>query len=587
MTRPARGLAGQSFAPFQDPALVEKLALLILALLWVSPCLAADSLEGRWTGGFMLQGNWVAVNLRFAGPGDNTGDRADILFPSYGGGENILNVPLEGLKQTQEGLHFEIPIRAERLRFDSDKRLGWWWWMNNATKLDSIWGTFTYGTVTATLGVTRWAYTPVDSLEKYYGAYRVHPDHVISILRGWGHARTLNYVDYKTGQVGTLWQNPEGAFLSGVGLSVSYPTALKVTFDEEATGHVTGLSWKSWSPYRTNPAPKVWSEEKTEVTKLGAHKLDFTEERITCRNGDVTIAGTLILPAEPGRHPAVIVTPGDYGTNRNQLRLWAHNYVSHGIAAFIFDSRGAGESTGSVGANSFSDLANDVLACVQALKTRPEIEPHSIGLFGFSNSCWTVSLAASRSTDVAFLILQSFVGVVPWKQELFRAETQLRVDGFPEASVKKGADFMRQKFEVARTGEGWQQLQAVMQEAADEGWLPYTNPPASLERLRRNFGTNMTYDPVPAIESLRIPILAIWGDKDTYVPVPETVKIFKRAMAKAGNKDYVAKVYANCSHSILVTKTGSPSTGGTETNFQPGVWAMEAEWVLDHAPAFK
>jgi len=364
---------------------------------------------------------------------------------------------------------------------------------------------------------------------------------------------------------------------------VSYPIALKVTFEEDDAGDVAGLSWKSWSPYRSTPA----HTRGTDITKMGADKLDFTEERITCQNGDVKIGGTLILPEGTGRHPVIIVTPGDYGTNRNQLRLWAHNYVSHGIAAFVFDSRGAGQSTGSVGANSFSDLANDVLACVRALKARDDVDPHGIGLFGFSNSAWTVSLAASRSPDVAFLILQSFSGVVPWKQELFRAETQLQVDGFSENVVKQGANFMRQKFEVARTGEGWEQLQAIMQKAAGEGWLPYTNPPSSLERMKLNFQNNMDYDPVPALETLKIPILAMWGDKDTYVPVPETVAIFKKAMAKAGNKDYVAKVFPNCSHSLLVTKTGSPSTGGTETNFLPGMWTLEADWVLEHARRFK
>ena len=551
--------------------------LLIVAVLLSSlphACLGQPPLEGTWTGGFLLNGNWVAVNLRFASPGDSAGDRADLLLPSYGGGENVLNVPLENLKKVPTALHVEIPVRTGRVLFDGAV---------SPQNEKEISGTFVYGTVRGTFGVTRWAYVPVDSLEKYYGAYRVHPDHVISILRGWGHPRTLNYVDYKTGQVGTLWPAPQGIFYSGDGLSVSYPIALKVTFDEDDAGDVTGLSWKSWSPYRSSSA----HTRETDVTKIGADKLDFTEERITCRNGDVTIGGTLILPEGTGRHPVVIVTPGDYGTNRNQLRLWAHNYVSHGVAAFVFDSRGAGQSTGSVGANSFSDLANDVLACVRALKARNDVEPHGIGLFGFSNSAWTVSLAASRSPDVAFLILQSLSGVVPWKQELFRAETQLRVDGFPESVVKQGADFMRQKFEVARTGEGWEQLQAVMQNAANQRWVPYTNPPASFERIRLNYQKAMTYDPVPSLEALKIPILAMWGDKDTYVPVPESVAIFKGAMAKAGNKDYVTKIYPNCSHSLLVTKTGSPSTGGTERNFQAGLWDMEADWVLEHADKFK
>jgi len=554
-------------------ARIRSLFLVIAVLLLVLPhvCSAEPPLDGTWTGGFLLKGNWVAVNLRFTSPGDTLGDNGDILFPSYGGAENVLNVPLENIKKVPTALHFEIPVRTGRVLFDGAV---------TPQNEKEISGTFVYGHVTGTFGVTRWAYTPVDSLEQYYGAYRVHPDHVISIMRGWGHARTLNYVDYKTGQVGTLWPAPQGIFYSGHGLSVSYPITLKVTFEEGAAGHVTGLSWKSWSPNRTTPA----HTRETEITKMGADRLDFREERITCQNGDVTIGGTLILPEGTGGHPVIIVTPGDYGTNRNQLRLWAHNYVSHGIAAFVFDSRGAGESTGEVGGNSFSDLANDVLACVQALKARGDIEPGGIGLFGFSNSAWTASLAASRSPDVAFLILQSLSAVTPaWKQEVFRAETQLRVDGFSESVVKQGADFMRMKFEVARTGEGWDRLQAIMQDPANQRWIPYTNPPSSLERTRLNYKNAMTYDPVPALQALGIPVLALWGDKDTFVPAPQSISIFKQAMAKAGNKDYVAKLYPNCSHSLLVTKTGSPSTGGTESNFLPGMWDLEATWVLEHA----
>jgi len=498
----------------------------------------------------MLHGAWVAVNLRIASPGDSSGDRADILFPSYGGGENVINVPLENLKPTGN-LHFEIPVRDGRVLFDG-RRLQ-----------HSIPGHFTFGESKGTFGLTRWAYVPVDSLERYYGAYRVSSDRVISILRGWGHPRTLNYVDYATGRVGTLWPSSDSDFYSGVGLSVSYPVELGVSFDRDASGNVRGLSWL---------APRQ--------PKLTARKLPFKEERITCQNGDVTLGGTLILPEGAGRHSVVIITPGDFGTNRNQLRLWAHDYVSRGIAALVFDSRGSGESTGNIGLNTFPDLADDLLAWVKTLRARDDVRPDAVGLFGFSNSAWTVSLAASRSPDVAFLILQSFSGVAPWKQDLFRAKTQLRVDGFTAADVKRGTDFTKRKFEVARTGQGWEDLANIMQ--TQPRWLPYTNPPSSLERSRQSYERVMTYDPVPALEKLRIPILALWGSTDTYVPVPETVTIFRRAMAKAGNRAYTPKVFQGCTHSLLVEATGSPSTGGTERNFAPGIWKMEADWVLKH-----
>ena len=169
---------------------------------------------------------------------------------------------------------------------------------------------------------------------------------------------------------------------------MSFPVALRASFEADATGKVTGLSWQ---PRR--------------AAKVTARKMDLKEERLTCQNKDVTLGGTLILPGGTGRHPVVIITPGDFGTHRNQLRLWAHAYVSRGIGALVFDSRGSGESTGDLGLNTFSDLADDVLAWVKTLRARDDVRPDAIGLFGFSNSCWTVSLAASRSPDVAFLIM--------------------------------------------------------------------------------------------------------------------------------------------------------------------------------------
>jgi len=514
---------------------------------------AAQAQQESRTGGFWLEGNWVWVNVRFDRQKENPGGTADIIFPYYGGGENAINVVLDSFRQTSDGLHFEIPVRTRKVIFDGRQ------------KDDTISGNYVYDKAKGTFGLTRAATVAVAALEKYYGVYRVSPDRVISIFRGWGTPRTLNYVDYKTGQVGTLWASSETEFFSGAGLNVSFPVALRVSFERDAAGNVKSLSWKS--PSEAN---------------LTARKIKVREERIIFKNGDITLGGTLILPATKGRHPVIIITPGDYGTHRNQLRMWAHNFVSRGIAALIFDSRGGGESTGAVNSSSFSDLANDVLAIVESLKTREDINPKQIGLFGFSNSAFTVSLAASRSEDVSFLILQSFVGVIPWKQESFRAETQLRVDNFPESEVKQGADFMRLKYEAARTGEGWEQIQAIMEKARGERWLAYTNPPGTLERLRQVYELVMTYDPVPALEKLNIPVLALWGGKDTNLPVPESIANFKQAMAKAGNRNYVVKVYPNNSHSLLESDSGSPSTGGKEKNFAAGLWKMKTDWLLKH-----
>jgi pimeloyl-ACP methyl ester carboxylesterase len=510
-----------------------------------------QSVAGQWTGGFWVNGNWVAVLVTFPGETEKVGATANVISPVWGGRENAINVTVENLRQTGDVLHLEIPTPTQKVILEGTRS-------NN-----TISGQFVYGESKGSFGLTHWGDVAAADLPKYFGAYRVAPDRVISVFRGWSYGRTLNYVDYKTGEVGTLWPVSDGEFFAGHGLGVSFPVTLRVSFNRDTAGNVTGVTWHS-------TADEI------------AQKLQLKEERFLVKNGDISIGGTLILPSTKGRYPVVIVTPGDYGTNRDQLRMWAHNFVSHDVAAVVLDSRGAGESTGSVNSSSFSDLANDVLAVVQQLKTRDDINNKQIGLFGFSNSGFFVSLAASRSPDVAFLIMQSFVGVPGWKQETFRAETQLRVDGLPATDVEKGADFMRQKFEVARTGKGWHELQSIIEKASGERWLGYTSPPNDLDRLRQTYELIMTYDPVPALERLHIPILALWGGKDTFLPVPETVAAFKQAMTKSRNNNYLIKIYPNGSHSLLETATGSPSTGGKETNFSPGVWKLETDWLRKH-----
>jgi len=109
----------------------------------------------------------------------------------------------------------------------------------------------------------------------------------------------------------------------------------------------------------------------------------------------------------------------------------------------------------------------------------------------------------------------------------------------------------------------------------------------SLERLRQVYETSMTYDPVPALENLKIPILTYWGGNDSYLPVEETIGVFKRAMAKAKNKDYTIKVFPKGRHDLVEGETGSPGISARLKNFPAGFWKMQTDWVLKNVNTSK
>src|SRR5437660_4929794 len=131
------------------------------------------------------------------------------------------------------------------------------------------------------------------------------------------------------------------------------------------------------------------------------------EEQVVFHNGEVRLAGTLLLPRADKRVPAVVFVHGAAYHERQDNREEAEFFARRGIAALIYDKRGCGVSTGDWTAASQHDLAEDALAAVLLLKGRPEIDAGHIGLWGMSQGAGIIPLAAVRSPDVAFLIAVS------------------------------------------------------------------------------------------------------------------------------------------------------------------------------------
>jgi hypothetical protein len=144
-------------------------------------------------------------------------------------------------------------------------------------------------------------------------------------------------------------------------------------------------------------------------------------------------------------------------------------------------------------------------------------------------------------------------GVPPYQQVTYQAEAQMRRDGFSEAEIAEAVAYMNQKWDVARTGgEGWDRLQAATQNARDKKWLARVQPATKLEDIVPSWKLQMGYNPLPALERVKCPILAVFGELDTLTPIMPTMANYRKAADKAGNRDYTLKVFPNADHSLLV-----------------------------------
>jgi pimeloyl-ACP methyl ester carboxylesterase len=131
----------------------------------------------------------------------------------------------------------------------------------------------------------------------------------------------------------------------------------------------------------------------------------------------------------------------------------------------------------------------------------------------------------------------------------------MRADGFPEDEIQEAVAFMRLKFEVGRTGQGWEKLDATMQELRNKNkkWFPsYTGAPKSLEASRWYWANEFSYDPAPDLKKVKVPVLAIFGELDTLVPIKESARIMEEILKKEGNKDYTIKVLPKVGHGMIV-----------------------------------
>ncbi|HMG96331.1 MAG TPA: alpha/beta fold hydrolase, partial [Gemmatimonadaceae bacterium] len=176
------------------------------------------------------------------------------------------------------------------------------------------------------------------------------------------------------------------------------------------------------------------------------------------------LGGKLVLPEGEGPFPVAVFVTGSDPDTREAWQLEARALAAKGIASLLYDKRGVGESAG---ANhdlaSWDDLAGDVEGAVAYLRSRPDlIDARRIGLVGQSQGTWIIAKVAAADPRVSFLVSISGSGISAAQQETYRTGALMKADGFSDSDIERARAFQRQKFQVARTGLGWEALDSTM-----------------------------------------------------------------------------------------------------------------------------
>ena len=217
----------------------------------------------------------------------------------------------------------------------------------------------------------------------------------------------------------------------------------------------------------------------------------------------VKLAGSIVFPNGDVR-AAVVFVHGS-GKQTRDLGL-AERFARAGIAALVYDKRGAGKSGGeyegnqSVSEKNIALLADDAAAALTTLAGHRSLKGIPTGLAGISQAGWIAPLAAQKSGLAKFLVLWSGPICKVSEEDIFSIYTR-DTDGLVAPSYETALSSRKEKYV-------W------------PGFL------------------GKDTDPAESLEKLAIPGLWIFSDNDSSVPVDLSIARLQTLRGSGHRYDY-------------------------------------------------
>jgi pimeloyl-ACP methyl ester carboxylesterase len=324
----------------------------------------------------------------------------------------------------------------------------------------------------------------------------------------------------------------------------------------------------------------------------------YAEEEVVFPNAKAgtSLAGTLTLPRGKGPFAAAILLAGSGPLDRDEadsghspFLILADHLTRKGIAVLRYDKRGIGKSTGNYDAATTADFASDADAALAFVKSRKEIDARRIGMIGHSEGALIAPMIASRSSDVAWIVMLAGPGTKGEQTMLLQSDLITRAGGMTDEQVAKSLEFDKQSYLLVRQEKDRGTLENKLGELVKASDLGPAMPPAFLQRQIHWtsspwFRYFIDYDPVPALQKTKCPVLALSGEKDLQVPPGENLPLIKKALEDAGNKDFEVVEFLSLNHLFQHCQTGLPAESrAIEETFAPEALTAISAWVLKHA----
>ena len=338
------------------------------------------------------------------------------------------------------------------------------------------------------------------------------------------------------------------------------------------------------------PKPKRPQEDA-----IAAGPLPYQDRAVTFDNAQakVTLAGTLAVPQGKGPFPAVVLISGSGPNTRDEdvfdhkiFLVLADHLARQGIAVLRYDKRGIGQSTGVYGQATTDDFTSDAETAAAWLRVQPGIDARRVGLIGHSEGGLIAPAVAVVDPKVAFIVLMAGPGL-PGDQLLLKQQTLIgKASGIPDATLAQNIALTARVFAAVKgaktEAEAVAAAKAILDPEVERGTLMRPRAEASIKQVTspwmRSF---LASDPVPVLQKVRVPVLAVNGSLDMQVPPAEDLASIKAALKD--DMDVTVTELPGLNHLFQEAGTGAPSEYPMiEQTLSPRAMKTVGDWIAAH-----
>ena len=299
----------------------------------------------------------------------------------------------------------------------------------------------------------------------------------------------------------------------------------------------------------------------------------IVEVEFTNKKENIDLSGTLTIPVNTNKCPAVVLISGSGPQNRDEEILghkpfWviADYLTKNGIAVLRYDDRGVGKSTGNFNEATTFNFANDAESAVEYIKTISEIDTNLIGVIGHSEGGMIAPVLASRNKNVKFIVMLAGPGLIGEKLLMKQSRLILEAEGESQDRIKSTLNLNKKIYNIV-IHENDNKIAGEKIKKAYERFVNKSNENKVMLNGQKDimiqqvtsswFRTFLQFNPKKYLIETKCPVLALNGSKDIQVPAHENLFFIKKYLNKSGNKYVTIREMEGLNHLFQHCETGS------------------------------